>query len=71
MQDAATSSAELDRETNRAQTESLVGELEAAGMEINYPDLTAFAEATSSVLTDNAETYGELMDQLNEWLASK
>ena len=71
VQDAATSSAELDRETNRAQTESLVSELEAAGMQINYPDLTAFAEATSSVLTDNAETYGELMDQLNEWLASK
>lgn len=71
VQEAAIASAELDRETNREQTESLVAELEAAGMQINYPDLTAFAEATSSVLTDNAETYGELMDQLNEWLASK
>lgn len=71
VQEAATASAELDRETNREQTESLVAELEAAGMQINYPDLTAFADATSSVLTDNAETYGELMDQLNEWLASK
>ena len=40
-------------------------------MKINYPDLAPFAEATASVLTDNAATYGDLLTQLQTWLASK
>lgn len=67
--DAATASAEYDRQMNREQTESLVSKLEENGMKINYPDLAPFKEATASVLTDNADTYGELMDQLQDWLA--
>ena len=44
--------------------------MEEAGMKINYPDLASFKEATASVLTDNAATYGELMDQLQAWLGN-
>lgn len=68
---AAVSSAELDRTLNREQTDSLVANLEAEGVQINYPELNAFAEATASVLTDNAETYGGLIDQLNTWKAEQ
>jgi tripartite ATP-independent transporter DctP family solute receptor len=70
IQAAATASADLDRNTNREQTDSLVSNLESEGMKINYPDLSAFADATASVLTDNASTYGELLDQLKSWKES-
>ena len=70
VQAAATASAEADRTMNRQQTDDLVSNLEAEGMKINYPDLAPFQEATASVLTDNASTYGELLDQLNEWKAA-
>ncbi len=65
---AAKASADYDRELNRKQTDELVSALEEKGMKINNPDLTSFKEATASVLTDNASTYGELMDQLQAWL---
>jgi tripartite ATP-independent transporter DctP family solute receptor len=68
---AAKSSADYDRELNKQQTEDLVAELEAAGMKINYPDLEPFAEATESVLTDNASTYGDLLTELESWKASR
>ena len=68
---AAKASADYDRQMNRQQTDDLVSKLEEAGMKINYPDLAPFAEATASVLTDNAATYGELLTQLQAWLASK
>ncbi len=64
---AALASAEADRELNKTQTDELVANLEGAGMKINYPDLTAFAEATASVLTDNAADYGDLLDKLAAW----
>ena len=70
VQEAATASAELNRETNKQQTEDLVSKLEEAGMKINNPDLTPFAEASASVLEDSADTYGELLDQLKEWKAN-
>ena len=56
---------------NRQQTEDLVSELEKAGMKINNPELAPFADATASVLTDNADTYGELLDQLKSWKESR
>ena len=71
VQEAATASAEYDRELNKQQTEELVSALEEAGMQINYPELSAFAEATASVLTDNADTYGDLLTELEEWKASR
>ncbi len=71
VQEAATASAKTDRDMNREQTESLVSELEAAGMKINYPDLAPFAEATASVLTDNADQYGDLLTKLADWQAAR
>ena len=68
---AAVASAETDRTLNREQTDSLVENLKAEGMEINYPDLTPFKEACASVLADYAPTYGDLMTELNAWLATK
>ncbi len=40
-------------------------------MEINYPDLEPFAEATSQVLNDNASVYGDMIDRLKEWQAAR
>lgn len=67
VSDAAKKSAESDRNSNREQTESLIGALEDAGMIISHPDLEPFAEATSSVMTANASVYGSLMDRLETW----
>ncbi len=69
VQAAATSSADADRTLNKQQTEDLVSALEEKGMKINTPDLAPFAEATASVLTDNADTYGDLIDKLTQWKA--
>jgi len=71
VQAAASASADYDRELNKQQTTDLVSSLEAAGMKINYPELAPFAEATASVLTDNADTYGSLLDDLAAWKASR
>ena len=68
---AAKASADYDRQLNKEQTESLVASLEEKGMKINTPELAPFAEATTSVLTDNASTYGDLLDQLNAWKAER
>lgn len=71
VQAAALSSAEYDRELNAQLTDDLVSSLEEAGMKINYPDLAPFVEATSSVLTDSADTYGDLLDKLADWQAAR
>ncbi len=71
VQEAASASAKTDRDMNREQTESLAGELEKAGMKINYPDLAPFAEATACVLTDNADQYGDLLTKLADWQAAR
>ena len=34
---------------------------------VNSPELAPFAAATEKVLTDNADTYGDLLDQLKAW----
>ena len=52
-------------------TDDLVSSLEQAGMKINNPDLAPFAEATASVLTDNADTYGDLLSKLADWKAAR
>lgn len=68
---AAVNSAKVDRDLNKEQTDSLVASLEAEGVTINYPDLAPFTEATATVLTDNAATYGDLITQLTEWKAAQ
>ncbi len=67
VQEAAAASAQADRELNRKQTEELVDKLIEQGMQVNYPDLSAFAVATTPVLTDNLQTYGDLIDRLADW----
>ena len=68
---AAQASADYDREMNKAQSDELVATLEESGMQINYPDLQPLADATASVLTDNADDYGDLLDKLTEWKAAR
>ena len=67
VEEAALHSAQADREMNRQQTEELVEKLVEKGMEVNYPKLDAFATATTPVLTDNLQTYGDLIDRLADW----
>ena len=71
LSDAAKASADYDRELNEQQTNDLVSALEEKGMKINSPDLAPFAAATEKVLTDNADTYGDLLDQLKAWKESR
>lgn len=66
---AALNSADADRKSNRAQTESLIQELKKNNMKINEPDLEPFMDATQSVISSNAAVYGDLMTQLEEWRA--
>ena len=68
---AAKASADYDRELNKQMTDDLVSSLEQAGMKINNPDLVPFAEATASVLTDNTDTYGDLLTKLADWKAAR
>lgn len=65
--DAALSSAEADRNSNREQTESLLSSLESEGMIISEPDLTPFEEATQSVISSNSSAYGDLIQKLESW----
>lgn len=71
VQGAAVSSQEFNRELNKKQTEELLTKLEEKGMTITNPDLAPFVEATASVAEDLKDTYGDLLDQLNEWQASR
>ena len=71
VSDAAKASADYDRELNEQQTNDLVSALEEKGMKINSPDLAPFAAATEKVLTGNADTYGDLLDQLKAWKESR
>ncbi len=68
ISEAAVASAKTNRDMNRQQTEELIGKLEEVGMQINYPDLAPFAEATASVLESNASTYGDIILQLQQWV---
>ena len=71
VSDAAKASADYDRELNEQQTNDLVSALEEKGMKINSPYLAPVAAATEKVLTDNADTYGDLLDQLKAWKESR
>ena len=51
---AAKTSGEWQSETIRQQTDDLVANLEEEGMKVNFPDLAPFAEATQSVIEENA-----------------
>lgn len=68
---AAKASAEFNRELNKKQTEEMLSTLEEKGMIITEPDLAPFAEATAGVADELKDTYGDLLDKLNAWKASK
>ena len=51
---AAQASGEWQSETIRQQTDDLVANLEEEGMKVNFPELAPFAEATKSVIEENA-----------------
>ena len=51
---AAKASGEWQSETIRQQTDDLVANLEEEGMKVNFPELAPFAEATKSVIEENA-----------------
>ncbi|MHB8127596.1 MAG: TRAP transporter substrate-binding protein [Mobilitalea sp.] len=68
---AAISSQDYNRDLNKKQTEELLTKLEEAGMTIIKPDLAPFVEATSTVAEDLKDTYGDLLDKLNEWQNSR
>ena len=51
---AAQTSGEWQSETIRQQTDDLVANLEEEGMKVNFPELAPFAEATKSVIEENA-----------------
>ena len=67
IRQAALDSAVADRESNRSQTEELLGALKDAGMKINEPDLEPFALATESVMKENASIYGDLYEKMEAW----
>ncbi len=67
VKEAALASQEYNRELNKEMTEDLIKELENEGMTIVQPDLEPFIAATSSVAEGLRETYGDLLDRLEEW----
>lgn len=67
VQAAALSSQEFNRKLNKEQTEEMISKLEEEGMTITHPDLTPFVEATTSVAESLKETYGDLIEKLNDW----
>lgn len=68
---AALASQDFNRELNKSQTEELLVKLEETGMTIIEPELAPFAEETASVAEDLRDTYGELLDELEAWQASR
>ena len=68
--DAAIKAQNLDRQLVKEQTESYVAKLKEAGMNINNPDLSEFAAATSGVMDVFTTIYGEeLLTNLRKWIS--
>ena len=64
---AAKTASYENRSLVKEQTQEFVSKLEEAGMEVNYPDLEPFKEATSRVIDFFADTYGqELIDEVKK-----
>ncbi|MBQ5417551.1 MAG: TRAP transporter substrate-binding protein [Oscillospiraceae bacterium] len=65
IESAAKTAATEDRELVKKQTEDFVSMLEEAGMEVVYPDLAPFKEATSGVIDFFSDIYGhELIEKV-------
>ncbi len=65
LEDAAKKAQEKDRELIRSQTEEYIDKLEEAGMNITYPNLNEFKEATSSAFDIFKNSYdAELLEKV-------
>ncbi|MBQ3841586.1 MAG: TRAP transporter substrate-binding protein [Ruminiclostridium sp.] len=68
---AAKDASDENRQIIKKQTEDFISALEEKGMEICYPDLEPFKEATSSVMDVFASIYGqELIDEVKKYTKS-
>lgn len=65
LMDAAAEAQAKDRDLIKTQTEDYIQKLQDEGMEVTYPDLAEFKEATSSAVDAFASTYdAELLDKI-------
>ncbi|MBQ4226548.1 MAG: TRAP transporter substrate-binding protein DctP, partial [Oscillospiraceae bacterium] len=65
IESAAKTAATEDRQLVKKQTEDFVSMLEKEGMEVVYPDLAPFQEATAGVIDFFADIYGhELIEKV-------
>ena len=68
---AAKEASDENRQIIKKQTEDFISALEEKGMEVNYPDLAPFKEATAQVMDVFAATYGsELIDEVKKYTKS-
>lgn len=63
VSEAAIEAMNYNRNLIKTQTEQMIGDLEKAGMEISYPDLSSFKEATKDVPKEFYATFGETLIQ--------
>jgi len=62
---AASKAQEKDRELIKSQTEDYILQLEEKGMNVTYPDLKEFKEATKSIVDDFSDQYDpELLEKI-------
>lgn len=72
VQTAATAAQEYNRNLNKQMSDDYITELAAEGMDVVYPDLSAFVEATKSVYDELSGDYGEeLLQKVDEWKAAR
>ncbi len=65
LMDAAAKAQAKDRELVKSQTEEYISKLEEEGMNVTYPDLEEFKDATSSAIDLFADTYDvKLLDRI-------
>lgn len=65
IEKAAKTAETEDRQLVKQQTEDFVDKLKNEGMEVNYPDLEPFKEATADVMSVFSDIYGqELIDEV-------
>ena len=67
IKDAAKKAEQEDRQMIKQQTEDYISKLEEAGMNVTYPDLNEFKEATASAVDSFGNTYDkELLKKLKD-----
>jgi TRAP-type C4-dicarboxylate transport system substrate-binding protein len=59
-----------ERQLVAEETDLCVARLQELGMEINYPDLVLFTEATENLRREETKGYKEDYERVKEWLAN-